>query len=337
MLLNTFKPKLFGSIIVTYRCNAKCNMCGVWKLHSSPSDEIDCEIIQKLPHMHFTNVTGGEPFVRTDLPDIIAELRKKSDRIVISTNGFFTERIIKLCKLYPDVGIRISVEGFLQTNDRIRGIPDGYNRTQRTLKELQEIGIRDIGFAMTIQDTNCKELTGLYRLAHSMGYEFATSAIHNSHYFNKWDNRINEKSTVIEELRRLIIELLKSNNPKEWFRAYFNYGLINYINGQERLLPCDMGREGFFLDPSGNVLACNGMDQKQPMGNLREQSWESIWHGKRAEEVRSLVCKCNKNCWMIGSAAPAMLAHPIKPIIWVIINKLKLIFGKDIALCPKKE
>lgn len=38
--------------------------------------------------MYFTNITGGEPFIRTDLKDIVRELYKKSDRIVISTNGF---------------------------------------------------------------------------------------------------------------------------------------------------------------------------------------------------------------------------------------------------------
>lgn len=37
--------------------------------------------------MYFTNITGGEPFIRTDLKDIVRELYKKSDRIVISTNG----------------------------------------------------------------------------------------------------------------------------------------------------------------------------------------------------------------------------------------------------------
>ena len=41
--------------------------------------------------MYFTNITGGEPFIRTDLKDIVRELYKKSDRIVISTNGFFTD------------------------------------------------------------------------------------------------------------------------------------------------------------------------------------------------------------------------------------------------------
>ena len=88
----TKKTKLHSSIIVTYRCNAKWNMCEVWKYPTKPSEEIGLDAIEKLPEMFFTNVTGGEPFIRQDLPDIIALLKQKSQRIVISTNGYFTER-----------------------------------------------------------------------------------------------------------------------------------------------------------------------------------------------------------------------------------------------------
>ena len=69
-----------------------------------PEEEISIETIKKLPKMYFTNITGGEPFIRTDLKDIVRELYKKSDRIVISTNGFFTDRIVDLCKEFPQIG-----------------------------------------------------------------------------------------------------------------------------------------------------------------------------------------------------------------------------------------
>ena len=81
--------KLNGTVIVTYRCNAKCTMCKRYKKRSQPDEEISLETIKKLPPMYVTNITGGEPFIRTDLKDIVRELYKKSDRIVISTNGFF--------------------------------------------------------------------------------------------------------------------------------------------------------------------------------------------------------------------------------------------------------
>jgi Fe-coproporphyrin III synthase len=317
------RTKLHGSIIVTYRCNARCNMCDVWNHPSRRNEEIGLDTIEKLPFMFFCNVTGGEPFIRTDLPEIIALLRKKSKRIVISTNGFFTERIVRLCERYPDIGVRISIEGLKKANDAIRGIPDGYVRTMKTLAALKRMGVKDIGFGMTVQDLNAGDLVKLYEMAKDSGYEFATAALHNSHYFHKWNNSIERKDEVIFEFEKLISLLLKSKRPKDWFRAYFNYGLINYIKGNKRLLPCEMGRDGFFVDPYGNVLACNGMDYARPMGNLKDQSWDRIFKSRRAGEVRRTVKKCKKNCWMIGSAAPAIWHHPVKPAIWVLKNKVK--------------
>lgn len=299
-------------------------MCEVWKYPTKPSEEIGLDVYEKLPDIFFCNVTGGEPFVRADLPEIIEILHKKSKRIVISTNGYFTEKIISLSHQYPDIGIRISVEGLPRTNDIIRRIPDGFDRSLRTLLELRALGVKDIGFAMTVQDMNCLDLVPLYILAKGLGYEFATATLHNSHYFHKWDNKIGNDQRVCGEFEKLIKLLLRSKRPKDWFRAYFNYGLINYIKGQKRLLPCEMGQNGFFLDPWGDVLPCNGMDEKEPLGNLKKQQWDEIWNSERAQKVRETVRDCQKNCWMIGSAAPAIWNHPVKPVLWVLKNKLRI-------------
>lgn len=316
------KNKLHGSIIVTYRCNARCNMCDVWKAPTKPAEEIGLDVIERLPEMFFTNITGGEPFVRQDLPALVAAIRKKTKRIVISTNGYFTERIIDLFKAYPDLGIRISIEGQKETNDAIRGIPEGYERTIKTLYALRDMGIKDIGFAMTVQDMNAKDLVPLYTMAEELGYEFATATVHNSHYFCKSDNAVKDTEMVCAELDTLIDKLLKTKRPKNWFRAYFNEGLKNFIHGNTRFLPCEMGKNGFFVDPYGDVLACNGMAEKMPMGNLREKSWDEIWGSEKAREVRDAVKRCTRNCWMIGSAAPAIWHHPIKPVVWVLRRKL---------------
>ena len=331
----TQKEKIHSSIILTYRCNAKCNMCDVWKRPTKPSEEIGLDVIEKLPATFFTNITGGEPFIRQDLPEIVEMLRQKTKRIVISTNGYFTDRIVSLCEKYPNIGIRISIEGLPKTNDEIRGIPDGFDKGIRTLLTLRTMGIKDIGFAMTVQESNCKDLLPLYHLAKGLGYEFATAAVHNSHYFNKWDNQIIDKKSVCSEIKKLIKELLHSNRPKDWFRAYFNYGLINYIYGNERFLACDMGKNGFFIDPYGDVLACNGMDEKQAMGNLHTQLWDEIWSSKQAEKVRESVKNCQKNCWMIGNTAPAMWQNLKVPVMWIVRNKLKLMLAKelDVAVC----
>ena len=320
--------KLNGTVIVTYRCNAKCTMCNRYKVPSKPEEEISIETIKKLPEMYFTNITGGEPFIRDDLKDIVRELLKKSDRIVISTNGFFTDRIVELCKEFPQVGIRISIEGLEKTNNEIRGLDDGFNRGYTTLKKLVDMGMKDVGFGMTVQDRNAADLVPLYNISDELGMEFATASLHNSFYFVESNNIIKDRLTVAQNFEDLVNRLLDSNSPKKWFRAYFNHGLINYIFSQNRLLPCDMSFDTFFIDPYGDVMPCNGTKEKQVMGNLNRQSWEELWNSEQAEKVRSFVRNCDRNCWMIGSVSPAMHKYIYKPAAWVIKHKFLRFFKK---------
>ena len=316
------RRRLYGSVIITYRCNARCNMCDCFRNPSRPEEELTLDTIKKLPEMAFTNITGGEPFIRKDINDIVRELYKKTNRIVISTNGYFTDRILALCEEFPEVGIRISIEGLQEANDNIRGIPDGFNRGYSTLKQLVEKGHKDVGFGCTLQEMNADDLVPLYKISEELGMEFATAALHNSFYFRKNDNKIVDKLKVAKALEELINCLLRSGSPKKWFRAYFNHGLINYIYGNKRYLPCDMGSNGFFLDPFGHVMPCNGSAERMSMGNLNVQTWEEIWHSERAQEVRKMVRNCKRNCWMIGSDAPAMKQNIWIPLWWVIKHKL---------------
>lgn len=320
--------KLNGTVIVTYRCNAKCTMCNRYKVPSNPEDEISIETIRKLPEMYFTNITGGEPFIRDDLKEIVRELYKKSERIVISTNGFFTDRIVELCKKFPQIGIRISIEGLEQTNNEIRGLDDGFNRGYTTLKTLVDMGMKDVGFGMTVQDKNAPDLVSLYNISDELGMEFATASLHNSFYFVESNNIIHDRLMVAENFEELINRLLESNSPKKWFRAYFNHGLINYIFSQKRLLPCDMSFDTFFIDPYGDVMPCNGTKEKEVMGNLNEQTWDELWNSEAADKVRKTVRHCDRNCWMIGSVSPAMHKYIWKPTLWVIRHKFLRFFKK---------
>ena len=320
--------KLNGTVIVTYRCNARCNMCNRYKVPSKPEEEISLETIRKLPQMYFTNITGGEPFIREDLKDIVRELYKKSDRIVISTNGFYTDRIIDLCNEFPTVGIRISIEGLEQTNNEIRGLDNGFNRGYSTLKKLREMGMTDVGFGMTVQDRNAEDLVALYDLSDELGMEFATASLHNSFYFVESNNIIHDRLMVAQNFEDLVNRLLKSWSPKKWFRAYFNHGLINYIFSQKRLLPCDMSFDTFFIDPFGDVMPCNGTKKKEVMGNLNIQNWDELWNSPAAATVRKKVRCCDRNCWMIGSVSPAMHKYILVPGFWVAWHKLKALFMK---------
>jgi sulfatase maturation enzyme AslB (radical SAM superfamily) len=174
----------------------------------------------------------------------------------------------------------------------------------------------------------------LYKLAKMMGVEFATATLHNSYYFHKDNNRVDTMPEILNTLQSLAEDLLKSKSPKNWFRSYFNYGLMNYLQGNERLLPCRMAHDAFFLEPNGDVVPCNGMDQPMPFGNLRTQTWDEIWHSTEAERVRKTVRNCPKQCWMMGSVGQEMKKHVMTPAKWVFSHKF---LGQPIDIPPKKD
>ncbi|MFQ5471048.1 MAG: radical SAM/SPASM domain-containing protein [Gammaproteobacteria bacterium] len=324
------------TIISTYRCNSKCQMCYIWQNPTDPREEISLETISKLPGgFDNLNISGGEPTLRTDLHEIIDIVYPKARVTEISSNGLHPERLIPIIKKYPNIKVRFSLEGDEVTSDRIRGEKNGFSTKIAGMQKLQEAGGTDLGFALVIQDENVSQIVQAYELARSMGLEFATSTLHNAWQFYKNDNYFYDRRLVAGNVEQLITSMLKTNNLKNWFRAYLNLGLIEKILGHDRLIPCTAGKAFAFIDPWSDVWACN-VRSDLPMGNLEKQSWEEIAGSNVAKETIKQVANCTQNCWMVTTARTAMRSPLVpqlprlEPLFWVLKNKLKLMLGKDI-------
>jgi MoaA/NifB/PqqE/SkfB family radical SAM enzyme len=301
-----------------------------------PDYELDVETLKKLPGgFDHINITGGEPTLRTDLLEICDVLHPRARTLEISTNGLRGSALEHIVRKYPDVKIRISVEGFAETNDAIRGERNGFTKKIDAMKSLIAAGGTDLGFATTFQDENINEVVDLYHMAEGLKVEFATSALHNAFQFHKNDNSIYDRLSVAKRVEGLITEMLRSWSIKNWFRGYMNLGLIAKILGQNRLHPCTQGTDNVFIDPWGDVYACNVRNDLH-MGNLHEQEWDEIYHGARAAEIRAEVASCPQNCWMVSSAKTAIrnkhIARLPKLAVlgWVIANKTRTVCGRPI-------
>ncbi len=324
------------AVIVTYRCNSKCSMCNVWKNPSLPEEEISLETLTKIPdNIGTINLTGGEPTLRQDLGEIVDLLYPKTRKLEISSNGLLSERIEPIIKKYPDIKIRFSLEGNEKTNNLIRGENNGFRTKVDGLARLKELGGRDLGFAAVIQDDNVADLVELFRFCEKNGYELSTSTLHNGFQFHKNDNAPYDRLRVAHYIEGLIVEELRTQNVKNWFRAYLDLGLIARVLGEKRLLACKSGSECIFIDPWADVFACNVRPDLH-MGNLEMQSWQEIVAGPRALQVLEQVSGCQQNCWMVGTAKTAM-RNPrftqlprLKPFTWVVYNKTRLLLGKNI-------
>ncbi len=334
------KNTVQGSVIVTYRCNAKCHMCDIWKTPTRREEELDPMVYEKLPDGLRINITGGEPMIRDDIEDIFKILHPKATLLELSTNGFFTDRIVRIAEKYPDILIRISLEGLPKLNDSLRGIKDGFDRAMRTILELKKTKCKNIGFSIVICDKNADDLVSLYELCSYLGVELGNSVMHNSWYFHKTDNAIEDRTKAVRQEEEFIKALLKSKRRsikgklKDYGRAWFNRSILKRFQGcrPDYRPPCGAGTDFFFVDPWGNVAPCNGSEEEWIMGNLKDDTFENIMSSQKAKEIMGKVVSCTKDCCFIVTDRHDMVRRPWKPIRWIMENKIRLYFNLPIKI-----
>ena len=92
-------------VAVTHRCNARCVMCNVWK--NTQTDVLQPLDMRKLPPaLRTVNLTGGEPFLRPDLPEFVRQVRLRCPdaQITISTNAYLPDRIDEIARCHISTG-----------------------------------------------------------------------------------------------------------------------------------------------------------------------------------------------------------------------------------------
>lgn len=316
------------TIAITRRCNARCIMCSQWAISTKPDEEINLETLDKLPLCKFIQITGGEPFVRSDIQEIVALLRHKSKRVLINTNGYYTDKIISIARSYPDIAFRISIDGERETHNKIRGI-DIYDRAIQTLEALKKAGVEDIGISFTLQESNYADLITVYHLALHMQVGFSCTVVHNSFYFDKDDNKIEHADSLRMQLHQLIQEQLNSKRKKDWAKAFFNDYNIRYMDGEPLAIQCDAGVTSFYIDALGTVLPCNMTPTPWVMGNLKEETWDEILQSNEARRVITRCKNCKTQCWSMCNVQTAIKKKFWIPAWWLMKNKF---LGKYIKM-----
>lgn len=312
---------------LTYRCNARCVMCDIWKIKDYP--ELSLEQFEKLPSsLRDINLSGGEPFLRNDLPEIVRIVVRKCPqaRIVISTNGFSTELIVKqmkeILKIKPDIGVAVSIDGLSQMHEETRGIPGGFEKAISTVKELKKLGMTNLRLGFTVMERNINQMSKVYDLTRELGIEFTHSFAQSSDfYFGGKQNETHPREDLLKrEYNYLINTELKSWNLKKWLRAYFAYGMYNFINSKTPVLDNAPGRDFFFLDPNGTIYP--SVVHNVTMGNINEmEKLEDFWCSDLAKEKRKEIDNLKIPVWMICTARTAIKKHPFKIMFWILKNK----------------
>ncbi|MEK7097957.1 MAG: radical SAM protein, partial [Patescibacteria group bacterium] len=272
------------------------------------------ELLNLPENLENINISGGEPFLRTDLPELIGAIKTRCPKakVIISTNGFATDAVLgqmeKILKTMPEIGVAVSLDGVSEKHDQIRGIPGGFEKATATLKGLQKMGATNLRIGFTLGDYNTEELEKMYDFADQLGIQMTLAVVHSSeNYFSK-DNAIKNKEVILEKLDWLMKKELGSFDLKRWARAYFAYGLKYFVQSGKRILPDYSGILNVFIDPLGDIYASDV--STTPIGKL-DKTGMKISHKKDSHES-----------WMICTARTAIKKHWFKAGFWIVKNKL---------------
>lgn len=138
----------FLIFFVTGQCNARCQHCFYWQHLGAEHKGLTLEEVEKLalsmPCFRTLLLSGGEPTLRTDLVDLIRLFHKHNHirYVSIPTNGLLPERTAELAgqlaQALPDVEIsfNLSLDGFAELHNRVRGVPFAFERVERALQLL---------------------------------------------------------------------------------------------------------------------------------------------------------------------------------------------------------
>ena len=314
------------TFFVTAKCNSVCKTCFYWDNLNQSTNELTLEEIEKLVRtlgpLVWLAYTGGEPFLRKELPEISRVFYQHTQpaALSINTNGIRTEEIVrtaeKILAYMPKtfLAILVSIDGLGEVHDEIRGVPGNFKKAIETFRALQKIRERSnhmgVGISTTFNQMNQDHVFEMT--------EFVVGQLKP----DNWDISFIRGTPMnpaigaadIEKFKR-IKKIAESAFLNKSLKYYDRLPLSRFLRAKERVVqqqlfrtletgqyqrPCFAGALSAILTEEGNVYPCEILDAR--IGNIREVDYDfsALWNSPKAEEIRRRIsenrCFCTHEC-----------------------------------------
>ena len=288
------KPRA-AIVMLNRRCNLRCEFCEHWHHRDElPKEAVD-SLIDQAPGVgvKLLVLTGGEPFLRKDLFDIIDHARSRDITVNITTNGTLLQQRIRLLADHPPHSLSVSIDGLDDTHDRLRGRP---GTAKRAWKGIERV-LKDTDIAMNVYFVvtrhNVHELTAVYDRTRAGGADFDFWPV-NGHP----DLGISDDEGRAA-YRAAVDHILSQEPERESHTAYYEYGL-DYLGGRRDSVRCLGLVEQFGVDQAGRVVPCCvwGIEDLS-VGNILEAPLTELLTSARSREVREKILGegCHDRCF----------------------------------------
>lgn len=320
----------FLTLFVTSRCNLKCSHCFYWRSLDSQDAELSISEIEKisdsLPDFTYISITGGEPYLRDDLPQIASTFSSKNNiqNISVVTNGVLTDKIIsetkKMLASCPrtNITVVVSMDGIGDEHDNIRGGRGVFDKAVKTIEGLKGLKIPypgfNVGVAITYMAQNQKRVMDIYKfvrdglkpdsisltLVRGDSRDPTSKKIDIAGYENICRQMDDDFfSGRVSGLKGFAIsDFIIAMKMRLWKITSWVY------KNNKRAIPCYAGSISAVIYPNGDVYPCELMSKT--IGNIKEFDYDlkRLWRSEKAELMRSAISKekcfclhdCNLTC-----------------------------------------
>ncbi len=318
------------NFVTTAACNSKCVTCNIWKVYlDDPSvvkNELTLEELKKifdnLPDtISWLSLTGGEPFLRTDLADIMIEAQKRIKNLQLLSmpnNGLIPDRVINCLKRvladknHVPMIMTFSIDGPEEIHDVVRGVKGGYKRTMEAYTRVKELTKDDPNFQVAIETTissrNVQYLYDWFEKLLNAGNKVSVTVAHEAYLYKNTNDQLGiTPRDHIEEIKRitkLFDKYLSRFDPKQMMERLYMHKIPQFLeknggkDGDKQLVPCQSLSASIAMNSFGELTPCLMWDKK--LANIRDYEYDlkKIIALQTTKDVRQMIKeeKC-PNCW----------------------------------------
>lgn len=279
----------------TIRCNFKCKHCGSAYEKLSGNPELSTqEIIKAFQDISkdfdakniMVAITGGEPLLRTDLPEIGKALTDLGFNWGLVTNGYLLDR--KLAQKLKAAGMKtvvVSIDDVGSKHDVFRGMPGAYDHALQAIKNLAEVGnLYDIQITTTVNKQTINSLDGMLEAFLPLPItSWRTMGIAPIGRAADHPELILEKADVL-----YLLNFIKSKNTSRKIPFKIIYGCENYLgeNYETKVRPyyfeCKAGINVASILYNGDIFVCPNVPRNTKLiqGNVKTDNFYAIWENR---------------------------------------------------------
>lgn len=317
LLTNTITKAapLYVQYYVTARCNLRCEQCNVIYANADRRElntEESFKVIDNLAELGTSVVllTGGEPFIRSDLPKIAGRLIEKDVHPRIQTNGLASLERLRECADYGVRDISISLDSLVPSmQDKLNGgFESSWNTAIETVSNVGKTLGEDTfaAFGCVFSPTNFREVPSVIRFATEIGWWVSlvpahVTEIHNPRSFSTFNKDMifpEEVHSEAEEVLDQVIEMKKAG-----YNVYdsdqFLLDMKNFVTGRPTTWRnrnggvCDAGELYMAVLPDGTLAPCCDWRLEQNV-DVSEAGFVSAFQARKfSKEIKTIASRCN--------------------------------------------